>query len=60
MFKEHSIVSLLNDLPDEGLKRGDVGTTDYEVKVSPANFSNFNIYCQSSSINRKLVREHNF
>lgn len=29
---------------------------DYEIRVSPTNFSNYNIFCQSSSINRKLIK----
>lgn len=32
-----------------------LGLPAYEVKVSPSNFNNYNIYIQSTSINRKLV-----
>lgn len=32
-----------------------LGLPDHEVKIAPSSFNNYNIYCQSTSINRKLV-----
>jgi hypothetical protein len=32
-----------------------LGLPDHEVKVVPSSFNNYNIYCQSTSVNRKLV-----
>lgn len=32
-----------------------LGLPNYEVKVAPGNFQNYNIYVQSTSVNRKLV-----
>jgi len=36
--------------------RGLLGLPDYEVKVSPENHSGFQIFVQSSSVNRKLLK----
>lgn len=33
-----------------------LGLPDYEVKVNPANFNDFDVFVQSTSLNRKLIR----
>lgn len=36
-----------------------IGLPDYEVKVQPSDFKNYRLFCQSSSLNRKLVKGTN-